>query len=63
MNDAGPIFLVGAARSGTKFLRDILVAGQGTAAVPYDLNYIWRYRVADVSHDILDPSHLSAKQR
>lgn len=38
-----PIVLIGAARSGTKFLRSLLAAGAETVAVPYDINYVWRY--------------------
>lgn len=37
------IIIIGAARSGTKLLRDILSASPEIAAVPYDVNYIWRY--------------------
>lgn len=57
-----PVILIGAARSGTKILRDILAAGTGTATVPYDVNYIWRYGVRDVPHDLLDPSKLTERQ-
>jgi hypothetical protein len=37
-----PVVIVGAARSGTKFLRDVLAASPGTSVVPYDVNYLWR---------------------
>jgi hypothetical protein len=37
------VVIIGAARSGTKFLRDTLAAGTGVAAVPYDMNYVWRH--------------------
>lgn len=37
------VIIVGAARSGTKFLRDILAASPITATVPNDVNYVWRY--------------------
>lgn len=36
------VFIIGAARSGTKFLRDIIGASPEVAIVPYDVNYIWR---------------------
>ncbi len=37
------IILIGAARSGTKFLRSLLGADAKVGEVPYDVNYIWRY--------------------
>ena len=51
-----PIILIGAARSGTKFLRDLLKTSERVKAVPYDVNYIWRYGQSDFPHDRLDPS-------
>lgn len=57
-----PIILIGAARSGTKFLRGVLSAGQGTAAVPYDVNYVWRYGTGDAPDDVLDRANLTPKQ-
>ena len=56
-----PIILIGAARSGTKFLRDCLAASPDCAAVPYDINYIWRYGQEGLAHDILVPTSLSRK--
>ena len=38
-----PIVLIGAARSGTKVMRDALSVATGIPAVPYDVGYIWRY--------------------
>lgn len=58
-----PIILIGAARSGTKFLRDCLAASPDCVAVPYDINYIWRYGQASLEHDILDPKKVSQKTR
>lgn len=57
-----PIIIVGAARSGTKFLRDVLASGSGTRAVPYDVNYVWRYGVGWQSDDRLTPDRLTEKQ-
>jgi hypothetical protein len=57
-----PIILIGAARSGTKFLRDMLASGAGTAAVPYDVNYVWRYG-AEETDDVLDPEELTEKRK
>jgi hypothetical protein len=37
------VFLIGAARSGTKFLRDILAESTHFRTVPFDVNYVWRY--------------------
>ena len=37
-----PVIIIGAARSGTKFLRDILADHPKVVRVPYDINYIWR---------------------
>ena len=37
------VIIIGAARSGTKYLRDVLATAPNAARVPYDINYIWRY--------------------
>ncbi|MEP2735213.1 MAG: sulfotransferase [Erythrobacter sp.] len=50
---ASPIFIIGAARSGTKFLRDCLRADERICAVPYDVNYIWRYGQPNGTHDVI----------
>lgn len=63
MTERSPIILIGAARSGTKFLRDVLASGAGTAAVPYDVNYIWRYGAEKAIDDVLDPAALTLKRR
>ncbi|MCP5396155.1 MAG: sulfotransferase [Sphingomonadaceae bacterium] len=63
MTEPSPIILIGAARSGTKFLRDILASGDGTAAVPYDVNYIWRYGAERAVDDVLAPSTLTNKRK
>ena len=56
MTDAAPIILIGAARSGTKFLRDVLASAVGVKSVPYDVNYIWRHGSPNYGHDVLDLS-------
>jgi Sulfotransferase family len=38
-----PIIILGAARSGTKILRDVLGASEFIKTVPYDVSYIWRH--------------------
>ena len=63
MTQSSPILLIGAARSGTKFLRDILASGARTAAVPYDVNYVWRYGAERSEDDVLDPASLTKKRR
>lgn len=57
-----PIILIGAARSGTKFLRDVLAAAKGVSAVPYDVNYVWRYGAEGLDHDVLDPQSLTPQR-
>lgn len=57
-----PIIIVGAARSGTKFLRDLLASADGVKAVPYDVNYVWRYGVPWDADDRLDPARISVEQ-
>ena len=48
---AEPIILIGAARSGTKFLRNLIAELTGAAAVPFDVNHIWRQSNEDLDHD------------
>ena len=50
-----PIVILGAARSGTKFLRDTLNASRRVAATPYDLNYVWRTGNESYPTDALPP--------
>lgn len=58
-----PIIIIGAARSGTKFLRDVLAASRGAKAVGYDVNYVWRYGIDSDAHDRLDPDGLTEERR
>ena len=60
MTDPAPVILIGAARSGTKILRDILAASTGVRAVPYDVNYVWRYGAE--GDDMLDPETLTERR-
>lgn len=57
-----PIFIIGAARSGTKFLRDCLKSDSKVYAIPYDVNYIWRYDQPMDSDDRLSPDSLNEKK-
>ncbi|MDH5508429.1 MAG: sulfotransferase, partial [Anaerolineae bacterium] len=54
-----PVFLIGAARSGTKLLRDIVSQHPDVEKIPYDINYIWRFGNEKLSHDELTPSLLT----
>lgn len=56
---AEPIIIIGAARSGTKFLRDLLAVDANLARVPYDVNYVWRIGQQGFSHDVLSPQSLT----
>lgn len=58
-----PVFLIGAGRSGTKFVRDMLGAANDVAAVPYDVGYVWRTGNESVDHDELDPSTVTGELR
>lgn len=58
-----PLFLIGAGRSGTRFVRNMLGASADVAAVPYDVGYVWRTGNANVPHDELAPSTLTEKTR
>lgn len=37
------VFIIGAARSGTKLLRDVIATSQFVTAIPFDINYVWRF--------------------
>lgn len=59
MTENSPIILIGAARSGTKFLRDVLASAEGVKCVPYDVNYVWRYGSENIPHDALHAGSLT----
>ena len=48
-----PIILLGAARSGTKMLRDIIATHPEINKIPFDVNFIWKYNNEKVEHDAL----------
>lgn len=56
---AAPVIVLGAARSGTSVLRDAIAAHLGLPAVPFDINYVWKYGNYDVPHDELGPERLT----
>jgi len=57
-----PIIIIGAARSGTNMLRDLLAHVPGVTTWPCDeINYLWRYGNANHPNDELRPEHASAR--
>lgn len=56
-----PLILIGAARSGTKLLRDLVALHPSVDAVPYDVPYIWTKHNERVGHDQLDASLATEK--
>lgn len=57
-----PIIIIGAGRSGTNILRDILTTIPGFGTWPCDeINYIWRYGNASSPTDELQPDQASPK--
>jgi hypothetical protein len=58
-----PIILIGAARSGTKLVRDLIGAHPNVDKVPYDITYIWRMGNEAVPHDELGVELLTPQIR
>jgi len=50
-SDFTPVFLLGAGRSGTKFLRSLLSVSEDVNVIPFDVGYVWRYKNERVPHD------------
>lgn len=48
-----PLILVGAARSGTKLVRDLVAEHPAVDKVPYDINFVWRLGNEEASDDEL----------
>jgi hypothetical protein len=63
MTSFEPIVLIGAARSGTKVLRDSLAAAAGTGCVPYDVGYVWRYGNEASPDDVIPAEAVTPKIR
>lgn len=57
------VIVIGAARSGTKLLRDALAKATGAGRVPYDISYVWRYGNEDKLDDALGVDSLSENTR
>jgi hypothetical protein len=58
-----PVFIVGAARSGTKLLRDLIHECHACERIPYDINFVWRYGNERLKHDLLSPETLTLKNK
>ena len=58
-----PIILIGAARSGTRLVRDTIAQYPDISRVPYDINFIWRLGNEKLPHDELSPDSLDKKTR
>lgn len=63
MNEPRTLVLIGAARSGTKIMRDSLAAALDIGAVPYDVGFVWRYGNESTAHDVLRPADVRPKTR
>ena len=61
--DFQPLILVGAGRSGTKILRDVLATHPDIDCVPFDVNYIWTIGNTKADHDQLSPNSLAEADR
>lgn len=57
------IVIIGAARSGTKVLRDSLAVATGAGRVPYDISYVWRYGNETLPDDVIEASQVSDRSR
>jgi len=56
-----PIIIIGAGRSGTKFLRDLISQGNNCEKIPYDIGYIWKYGNESIKCDELLIGHVNKK--
>lgn len=58
-----PIILIGAGRSGTKIIRDVLGSHSDIDIVPFDVNYIWRIGLNQAQNDAIGPDQLTPANR
>lgn len=58
-----PVIVVGAARSGTKLIRDALGTALDSGVVPYDIGYVWRYGNESSPHDCLPVAAIKPRTR
>lgn len=56
-----PILLIGAARSGTKILRDTISTHPEVEKIGFDINFIWKRYNENIDHDELTPVDISPK--
>lgn len=56
-----PVLLIGAGRSGTKLLRDLLAESPEITRVPYDVSYVWRHKNEGCPHDEIKPEDVDQK--
>ncbi len=59
--DYQPVILIGAARSGTKILRDTIATHEAISKIGFDINFIWKRHNESVAHDVLSPDQASDK--
>ena len=57
------VVVIGAARSGTKALRDALAVASGSGTVPYDIGYVWRMRNEHAPDDVIDAEDVDGATR
>jgi hypothetical protein len=57
------IVIIGAARSGTKILRDALAEATAAGRVPYDIGYVWRIGNEDRQDDVIRPDEISDRSK
>lgn len=57
------IIVIGAARSGTKIVRDSLAAAAAAGAVPYDIGFVWRYGNESSPDDVLSKRDIKPRTR
>jgi hypothetical protein len=55
-----PVFVIGAARSGTRLVRDLIASHPQVDKIPYDINYVWRFGNEKLDHDELQVKDVSA---
>ncbi len=58
-----PLLVIGAARSGTKMVRDLIAKHPAVDKVTYDINYVWRLGNESIPHDELSPETLNPRIR
>ena len=58
-NESRPVIVLGAARSGTKMIRDAIASHPNMVAIPHDVNFIWKYGNYHIRHDELTPADVT----